>query len=138
MSSPQPSNPAQPRLVAHPVGPPILTVTPRAQIADAAAGKDFRKTDDQDWRSRHPASHKLLGGAVTVFDPALYEDTSTKISNSLNGAVLAPTFLRYSPCLILSQPYGFGMFPFGVSIQPTGKGLTLGFQHVCLIQVCLC
>ena len=105
-----------------------LTAAPRAQVADAAAGKDYLKTGEPDWKTAHPASHKLLGGAVTVYDPALYEDTSTKIYNSLRGAVLAPTFLQYAPCLLFSQPYGFGMFPYGVSIQPTGKGLTLGFH----------
>ena len=115
-----------------------LTATSRGQIADAAAGKDIYKTGDEDWRKRHPASHKLLGGAVTVYDPALYEDTSAKISNSLRGAVLAPTFFQYAPCLLFSQPYGFGMFPYGVSIQPTGACLTLVPFHFFLISKVCC
>ena len=103
------------------------TVIPRAQLADAAAGRDYTKTGvEQDWRKFHPASHKLLDGAVTVYDPALYEDTSAKVNLAIRGAVLAPTFFQYAPCLLFSQPYGFGMFPYGISIQPTGARLVLG------------
>ena len=62
---------------------------------------------------------------MTVYDPALYEDTSAKVNLAVRGAVLAPTFFQYAPCLLFSQPYGFGMFPYGVSIQPTGARLPL-------------
>ena len=97
------------------------------QLADAAAGKDYTRTGvEEDWQKFHPASHKLLDGAVTVYDPALYEDTSSKVNLAVRGAVLAPTFFQYAPCLLFSQPYGFGMFPYGISIQPTGACLTLG------------
>ena len=97
------------------------------QLADAAAGRDYTKTGvEQDWRKFHPASHKLLDGAVTVYDPALYEDTSAKVNLAVRGAVLAPMFFQYAPCLLFSQPYGFGMFPYGISIQPTGARLPLG------------
>ena len=90
----------------------------RAQIVDAAAGKDFSffhgLTPDT------PASHTLLHGAVTVTDPALFVDASSKINNIISGATLSATFLSYAPCLILNQPYGFGVFPFGLNVQPTG------------------
>ncbi|KAK9839651.1 hypothetical protein WJX81_003451 [Elliptochloris bilobata] len=88
-----------------------------SKIADAAAGKDFHSHGLQ---SSTPSSHSLLHGAVTVNDPALYVDSSSKIVTSISGATLAATFLSYAPCLILTQPYGFGVFPDGVNVQPTG------------------
>lgn len=47
-------------------------------------------------------------------------DASSKVNNIVSGAILSATFLSYAPCLILNQPYGFGVFPFGLNVQPTG------------------
>jgi len=47
-------------------------------------------------------------------------DGSSKISNVISGLTVAAQFISYAPCLILTQPYGFGVFANGVNIQPTG------------------
>ena len=96
----------------------------RAQIADVAQGKPLtHDTSDNDFfhglTPSTPESHTLLHGAVTVTDPALFVDASSKVNNIVSGAILSATFLSYAPCLILNQPYGFGVFPFGLNVQPT-------------------
>lgn len=88
-----------------------------SKLVDAAAGKDF--SNFHGLEPSTPASHTLLHGAVTVTDPALFVDASSKINNIISGATLSATFLSYAPCLILNQPYGFGVFPFGLNVQPT-------------------
>ena len=103
-----------------------LSALVRAQIADVAQGKPLTHdggSDNSDFfhglTPSTPASHTLLHGAVTVTDPALFVDASSKINNIISGATLSATFLSYAPCLILNQPYGFGVFPFGLNVQPT-------------------
>lgn len=62
-------------------------------------------------------------------DPALFVDGSSKIINNIAGGTVAATFLSYAPCLILNQPYGFGVFANGVNIQPTGVYIVpIGFN----------
>lgn len=90
--------------------------------------------EDKVWRefsSQQPAVHSLLGGALTVIDPALYTDTSAKVVNEWLGATLSSSFITYSPCLIFNFPYGFGLNAFGASIQPTGIFIVpIGFNGV--------
>ena len=115
----------------------VLMVTPHVQVADAAEGKDFLTAGGM-LQPDVPASHKLLGGAVTVHDPALYVDSSAKINNALNGAVLSATFLQYAPCLLSTRPYALGVSPTGIDIQPTGRCLTLCITYVCSMSPANC
>jgi hypothetical protein len=103
-------------------------------VADAAAGKSFSNSPavtEGEASNDTPAlptngtagqtsgAHRLLGGAITVNDPALYMDTSAKVVNNLVGVAISGAFIRYAPCLILSQPYGLAVFPYGVNVSPT-------------------
>jgi len=128
-------NSARPRVcTGRPAQALADTVRARAQLSLAAAGKDFHSQDITSTQSDQagggsgggtaaaaaPTSKTFLDGLITVNDPALYVDGSSKISNVISGLTVAAQFISYAPCLILTQPYGFGVFANGVNIQPTG------------------
>ena len=101
-------------------------------MADAAAGKSFSNSPavTEGKAGADPSAlltngaHGLLGGAITVNDPALYADNSAKIVNDLAGVSISGAFLKYEPCLIKSRPYGLGVFPYGANIRPTAIYIT--------------